>query len=853
MAPANSAFGNGFEDFYLAAPKSNGGTLAGQAYVVFGRQGGFPAELDLTSLDGTNGYVMDGLFPQDYAGVSGGAAGDLNHDGIADIAMMASGRSSSDTYLRGGRTFVLYGGIANLAALDVADGLADGRIQLSTLDAPTADGAHGFVVNGEDLGLPWSSGVGFYSQPHAAGDVNGDQVDDLFVFSTSSPYAAYVVFGRDSTAGHLFPATFELASLQPANGGDGSAGFVIFNNGGQSWGCSSSAGDINGDGIRDIAIAAPNDAFVIFGQRSFPATFDTGSLNGANGFTIHGPDGVGFGAHLLGLAGAGDLNADGVDDLAIGAALLDGPAGADVGGGYVLFGKSASGGGFPAVFDIATLNGSNGFVIYGATAGANTGQPQAAGDVNGDGYDDLILTASLASPGGVHYAGQTFLVYGRPAFGQSLELSNLLAANGGDGSRGYVLNGFLASPSASLRAVGVGDVNGDGFDELRLASHLADSEGLTDSGLAYIVYGHPSPPPTRFYVVNDGALDRTYEYYADGASSESYVMGSGNTAPRGAASTIAGEKVWVVDANRRVYVYNAGGGLIGSWTAGTLASNATVEGIATNGTDIWIVDAKSDKVFKYAGAATRTSGSQNASGTFNLNSGNTSPKDIVTDGTSLWVVNDSTTDKVFKYTVAGSLRGSWTISSGGGSPTGITLDPSNVSHLWIVDSATDRVYRFDGAAGRTSGAQSPSASFALAAGNTNPQGIADPPVPGAGLARAPRSLDQRDVSPTASTAVWDAEHTAQASQGASARYRLADQHCAVPNSHQVDELLRRSVSEWGCADSAASVARTTVASTRRVPPRGSDVSFELRAHLDAKIESVVDDLLATGQPETKPE
>ncbi len=132
---------------------------------------------------------------------------------------------------------------------------------------------------------------------------------------------------------------------------------------------------------------------------------------------------------------------------------------------------------------------------------------------------------------------------------------------------------------------------------------------------------------------------------------------SGNTAPRGAASTIAGEKVWVVDANRKVYVYNTGGGLLGSWTAGTLASNATVEGIATNGTDIWIVDAKSDKVFKYTGAATRTSGTQNAASSFSLNSSNTSPKDIVTDGTSLWVVNDSTTDKVFKYSVSGSLKG----------------------------------------------------------------------------------------------------------------------------------------------------------------------------------------------------
>jgi hypothetical protein len=92
------------------------------------------------------------------------------------------------------------------------------------------------------------------------------------------------------------------------------------------------------------------------------------------------------------------------------------------------------------------------------------------------------------------------------------------------------------------------------------------------------------------------------------------------------------------------------------------------------------------------------------------------------------VVNDTTTDKVFKYTLAGSLVGSWTITSGGGSPTGITIDPANVSDVWIVDNATDRVYQFTAAAMRTSGNQSPAASFVLAAGNTNPQGIADPPV-----------------------------------------------------------------------------------------------------------------------------
>jgi hypothetical protein len=102
----------------------------------------------------------------------------------------------------------------------------------------------------------------------------------------------------------------------------------------------------------------------------------------------------------------------------------------------------------------------------------------------------------------------------------------------------------------------------------------------------------------------------------------------------------------------------------------------------------------------------------------------------VTNGVYLWVVNDSTTDKVFKYTTAGSLVGSWTIStSGAGSPTGITIDPTNVSDIWIVDSGADRVYQYIAAASRTSGSQSAATSFALAAGNTNPQGIADPPSP----------------------------------------------------------------------------------------------------------------------------
>jgi hypothetical protein len=252
---------------------------------------------------------------------------------------------------------------------------------------------------------------------------------------------------------------------------------------------------------------------------------------------------------------------------------------------------------------------------------------------------------------------------------------------------------------------------------------------MTSQGVVTIV----DNDATKFYVVNDASSDQTYRYGAPGNSLGNSTLNSGNTAPRGAASTAAGTTIWVADANRKVYVYNTSGGLLGSWTAGTLASNATVEGITTNGTDVWIVDSKTAKVFRYSAAAGLRSGSLNSSSSFSLNSGNSNPKGIVTDGTAIWVINDSTTDKVFKYNLTGTLLGSWTIDAANSSPTGLTIDPANVSSIWTVDSGTRKVYEYTAAASRTSGSQSAAATFALAAGNSNPQDIADPPVPGSQL------------------------------------------------------------------------------------------------------------------------
>jgi hypothetical protein len=246
--------------------------------------------------------------------------------------------------------------------------------------------------------------------------------------------------------------------------------------------------------------------------------------------------------------------------------------------------------------------------------------------------------------------------------------------------------------------------------------------------------------PTKFYVVDDSSADRTFEYGEDGTAVENYAANGGNTAPRGAASTIAGDKVWVVDANKKVYVYNTSGALLGSWTAGGLGGSAQLEGIATNGTDVWLVDNKADKVFRYANAASRTSGTQNPVSSFTLfNKGpfspdynNKNPTDMVTDGTHLWVLNDGVSeDKLFKYTLTGTAvwQNGWTLDPANSQPTGVTLDPANPSDFWIVDAGTDRVYRYAGAVLQAGGGLPHTAteSFALAPGNTNPQGIADPP------------------------------------------------------------------------------------------------------------------------------
>ena len=250
------------------------------------------------------------------------------------------------------------------------------------------------------------------------------------------------------------------------------------------------------------------------------------------------------------------------------------------------------------------------------------------------------------------------------------------------------------------------------------------NDGALDSVLASVSITVLDVPDTKFFVP-DASADEMFEYEANGTLVTNSDLASGNNAPRGAASTVSGDTVWVVDKDDLVYVYDDAGNLQGSWKANGLDRP---EGIATEGSDIWIVDRGTEQVYFFnAAASSIPSGRRDATSSFALASGNESPRGITTDGVFLWVVNSGgSTDSVFKYEVDGTFMGSWVIDSSNSNPRGITIDPSGVSNsIWIVDHNATSVFEYSNGKSTTGGILTE--SFSLTTGNSDPQGIADPP------------------------------------------------------------------------------------------------------------------------------
>jgi hypothetical protein len=487
VSAAGDINGDGIDDLIIGAPRASpdGNFDAGSTYVVFGRDvstlGDFPVPMNLSSLNGTTGFRLDGVATGDSSGFSVSAAGDINGDGIDDLIIGAPHADPDDNDLAGS-SYVVFG--RDVSAV----GDFPASVNLFTLNGST-----GFRIDG----VPPDKRSGI--SVSAAGDINGDGIDDLIIGADfSSPnvnfYAgsSYVVFGRDVSDVGDFPVILPLSSL------DGGNGFGIDGESPSDYsGLSvSAAGDINGDDIDDLIIGAdsadPNgndeagSSYVVFGRNvssvgDFPATLALSSLDGSSGFRL---DGIASGDHSgFSVSAAGDINGDGIDDLIIGA---DRAGSTEAGSSYVVFGRN---GGFPATLNLSSLNGSTGFRLDGSSSGDRSGiSVSGAGDINGDGIDDLIIGADRAAPDGMAAAGSSYVVFGRNvsavgSFPATLDLSSL------DGSNGFRLDGAGALYYSGSSVSSAGDINGDGVDDLIIGSYRADPDGNGNAGSSYVVYG----------------------------------------------------------------------------------------------------------------------------------------------------------------------------------------------------------------------------------------------------------------------------------------------------------------------------------------------------------------------------
>lgn len=147
----------------------------------------------------------------------------------------------------------------------------------------------------------------------------------------------------------------------------------------------------------------------------FAASTDLSTLGGATGAVLHGTAMIGRDYSGVSVSGAGDVNGDGIDDLIIGArgAGSNSAYSYGLGGSYVVYGSNS---GLAGSLDLSTLDGTNGVFLNGVGFFDFTGiSVGAAGDVNGDGIDDLIIGARDGSPNGIDRAGTSYVVFGQRA------------------------------------------------------------------------------------------------------------------------------------------------------------------------------------------------------------------------------------------------------------------------------------------------------------------------------------------------------------------------------------------------------------------------------------------------------
>ena len=384
---------------------------------------------------------MTDLFP----GIPGACVGDFNGDRIDDF-VIGDGFANSDTQPGGGRVFILFGSSSLPSEF--------------SMDNP---GVSGIMVYGH-MAYGWLG-----RDVSGAGDFNGDGFDDVILAANGRRVLeerreAYIIYGCTDVPFIL--RTDDLGEhgvrLVAETRGSGFASDVA------------GVGDVNGDGLDDVFIGGveaeegEDNAYLVYGATDLPAFLNIGDL-GTRGVHILGPENRGrFGDHV---AGVGDLDGDSLQDFMTSAWGNDVNGVVDMGKVYVFFGSRN----FPSEISVEAI-GTYGFEILGGVEDGFFGESLAGpGNLNKDAYNDLLIGSFR------HPQERVNIIFGSP------ELRNVKSIRIQDLDRITITDtGFN---ELGLNVAFAGDVNHDGWQDLLIGDPSAGDYPIDPRGTAYLIFG----------------------------------------------------------------------------------------------------------------------------------------------------------------------------------------------------------------------------------------------------------------------------------------------------------------------------------------------------------------------------